>query len=391
MKTRLQPTGENLTISQGASSPAIHDKHATKLEKFIRKWSKRARMLWRFWLYKIGMDKRAVFAVLTVNAQCNFHCKYCFADYCQREEKPLSTERMLQTIDELADYGVIYLNVHGGEALIRKDIGTIINYALSKKMFVNLITNGALLKRRWDDVKNVDTLCVSMDGREENNDKNRGKGTYKIAVEAIEFALSRGVPVRITMTISQHTKNDIEWIAEWAKQRNVNIHPFLLFDQESLPEELRMTPEENREALRKLVELKKQGYPIFYSLKTLEYAMNWPFDTPTIHASDLPNLQIPKGFKFIQCYYKLLNVLVESDGTVRACNAETRGVPHVSFLEGKTVREAKEELLKQNDCLYCYHLPQMEMSNLMDLRIGPVLGQFISQTKEDIRAWFTTR
>ena len=261
-----------------------------KTAKFVKKWTKRVRMLYRFFLYKIGIDKRAVFAVLTVNSQCNFACKYCFADYCQRkEEKPLPTERMLQTIDELADYGVVYLNVHGGEALLRKDIGEIVNYALRKGMFVNLITNGALLKRRWDEVKNVDTICVSMDGREENNDKNRGKGTYKIATEAIEFALSQGIPVRITMTISQHTKDDIEWIAEWAKQRNVYIHPFLLFDQENLPEELRMIPEENKEAMRKLIELKKKGYPIFYSLKTLEYALNWPFDKPTIHKQDLKN------------------------------------------------------------------------------------------------------
>ncbi len=356
-----------------------------KTTKFFKKWMKRARMLYRFALYKIGIDTRAVFAVLTVNSQCNFTCKYCFADYCQRDEKPLPTERMLQTIDELADYGVVYLNVHGGEALLRKDIGTIINYACSKRMFVNLITNGTLLKRRWDDVKNVDTLCVSMDGREENNDKNRGKGTYKIATEAIEFALSKGVPVRITMTISQYTKNDIEWIAEWAKKRKVNIHPFLLFDQENLPEELWMTPEENREALKKLVELKKKGYPIFYSLKILKYALNWPFDSSVIRERYLSDITIPKGFKFIPCYYKLLNVLVESDGTVRGCNAETRGVPHVSFLDGKTVREAKEELLEKNDCLYCYHLPQMEMSSLMNLRIMPVLGQFMRQMKEDVK------
>lgn len=377
------------TTNTSAKKIAPKNEKMSKAVKFVRKWTKRAKMLYRFFLYKIGVDKRAVFAVLTVNSQCNFTCKYCFADYCQRNnEKPLPTERMLQTIDELADYGVIYINIHGGEALLRKDIGEIINYALSKGMFVNLITNGALLKRRWDDVKNVDTLCVSMDGREENNDKNRGKGTYKIATEAIEFALSQGVTVRITMTISQYTKNDIEWIAEWAKKNKVYIHPFLLFDQESLPEELWMTPEENKEAMRKLIALKRKGYPILYSLKTLEYAYNWPFNSPTIHARDLKNLTIPKDFKFIPCYYKLLNVLVENDGTVRACNAETRGVPHVSFLDGKTVREAKEELLKKNDCLYCYHLPQMEMSNLMNLQLVPVLGQFMSQTKEDIKALF---
>lgn len=359
-----------------------------KTAKFIRKWMKRARILYRFFLYKIGVDRRPVFAVLTVNSHCDFRCRYCFADYYQRHDKPLPLERMKQTIDELADYGVIYLNVHGGEALIRNDIGQILNYALSKNMFVNLITNGTLLQKKWEDVKNIDSLCISLDGREANNDKNRGKGTFKIATEAIDFALSQGMPVRIGMTITQHTQDDLEWLAEWAKRRHIYIQPFLLFDQENLPKELWMTPEENREALRTLIALKRKGYPIFYSFKTLEYALRWPYNTPILRERDLKNIKVQQGFEFIPCYYKLLNVLCENNGTVRTCNIMSRGGAHISFLDGKTVREAKEELLLVDDCLYCYHLPQMEFSNLMNLQLRPVFEQFVSQTKEDIKALF---
>ena len=189
----------------------------TKAKKFLQKWFKRWRMLFRLFLFKLGIDKRPVFAVLTVTSYCNFKCKYCFADYHTRtSEKDFPAERIFKTIDELAALGVVYVNVHGGEALLRKDIGEIIRYALKKGMFVNLITNGTLLKRRWEDVKDVDVICVSVDGTEENNDKNRGKGTYKIATEAIDFALSQGATVRLGMTITKHTMNDMEMLAEWA-------------------------------------------------------------------------------------------------------------------------------------------------------------------------------
>lgn len=357
----------------------------TKAGKFLGKWTKRARMFYRLFMFRIGLDKRPVFAVLTVNSQCNFKCKYCFADYHQRLEKPLSTDTILRIIDELNDYGVIYLNVHGGEALIRKDIGQILNYGLRKGMFVNLITNGRYLKERWEEAKNVDSFCVSLDGREENNDKNRGAGSFKIASEAIDFALSKGATVRIGMTITQHTMHDLEWVAEWAKKRNIYIHHYLLFDQENLPEDLRMTREENNDALRKLIELKKKGYPVFYSYRTLEYALNWPFEKLVLGKDDIRELKVPENFEFIPCNYKTINVLVESNGTVRACNARVRQEAHISVLD-KPLRQAKEELLTIDDCLYCYHLPKMEFSNLMALKLEPVINQFAAQLKEDVKA-----
>lgn len=356
-----------------------------KLEKFVTKWFKRARMLTRLILFKFGLDTRPLFAVLTVNANCNFRCKYCFADYHERKEKPLSTEQILKIIDELADFGVIYLNVHGGEALIRNDMGQILEYALRKRMFVNLITNGTLLQKRWEEVKDIDSFCISLDGRPENNDKNRGEGSFKVAAEAIDFARAKGVPVRIGMTVTKHTMGDLEWVAEWARERRIYIHHYLLFDQESLPEELRMTREENRKVLIELLELKKRGYPIFYSFKTLEYALNWPYDKEVLKKSDLEGLKIDPDFELIPCQYKNINVLIESNGTVRVCNAMVRHETHISVLN-RPLKEAKKELLNVDDCLYCYHLPKMEFSHLINLKFDSVLNQFVNQLTEDVKA-----
>lgn len=352
----------------------------------IHKWQLRVKIFFRLLLVKLGLDDRPAFAVLTVNGGCNFQCGYCFADYYLNKNEFLPTERIFQTINELYDYGVLYLNVHGGEPLLRKDIGQILNYALDKGMFVNLITNGAFLEKKWEEVKNVHTLCISLDGKEENNDKNRGEGSYQKAVHAIEFALSKGMTTRLGMTITKHTQNDMRWMAEWAKERKIYVHPFLLFDQDSLPEDMWMTPEENKTVLRNLVQLKKEGYPIFYSYETLMYSLNWPYDKPVISKRDLENLELKEDFKLLPpCPYKKYNVLTESDGTVRACNILVRGHAHVSFLDGKTVEEAKKELLEESDCLYCYHLPTTEQSHLLTLSSQSVVNQAVKQLFEDIR------
>lgn len=356
-----------------------------KIRKFITKWLKRARMLWRLIMFRSGYDVRPLFAVLTVNSQCNFKCHYCFADYHKKREDALPLVKILKTIDELHDMGVIYLNVHGGEALLRKDIGEIIRHGLARRMFVNLITNGRYLKDKWEEVKDVDSICISLDGREENNDRNRGHGSFKIATEAIDFALSQGATVRIGMTITQHTKDDLLWVAEWAKERRIYIHHYLLFDQDELPEDLRMSEEENREVLRELIRLKKEKYPIFYSFRTLEYALNWPYRKAILREEDLQGLDIKEDFKFIPCNYKLINVLVESNGTVRVCNATAREGAHISFLD-RPLTEAKKELLGIDNCRYCYHLPKMEFSNLMGLEFESVMNQFINQFCEDLKA-----
>ncbi|MBF0299221.1 MAG: radical SAM protein [Oligoflexia bacterium] len=355
------------------------------LSLFFSKWNKRLRIFFRLLLHKLNIDKRPVFAVLTVTSQCNYSCSYCFSDYHKKANIALSTENILKIIDELHQYGVIYLNVHGGEALLRQDIGIIIEHALSKKMFVNLITNGVLLKKKWEQVKKVNSICISLDGREENNDKNRKKGSFKSAVEAIDFVLAQAIPVRIGMTITRHTQHDLHYIAEFAKTRKIFIQPFLLFDQENLPQDIRMTSRENKVALESLIKLKKEGYPIFYSLETLEYAYNWPFEQEHLKKSDLNNTILQSNFPFRECYYKKLNILVENDGSIRACNARARKGLHIS-LSNNFIKDAKEALLKQDDCLYCYHLPKNEFGNLMSLRLPTLMGQFSHQLKEDIRS-----
>lgn len=353
-----------------------------------RRWFKRLKILARLALLNLGLDKRAVFGVLTVNGSCNFSCHYCFADYYLKKDEALPLERMLKTIDEMREIGVVYLNVHGGEALLRRDIGDILDHALRRGFFVNLITNGTLVVKRWEQIRGVDTMVVSLDGRPENNDLNRGRGTAAQALRAIEFARSQGMTVRVGMTITKHTMGDLDWMMEWAKTNDLQVHPFLLFDQESLPEHLWMTPHENRAALAKLLDFKKRGYPVLYSEETLKYALEWPYEKAVLDGKDLAELkengELRPDFKLVDCSYKKYNVLSENNGTVRTCNILARKSYHASYLDGKTLGEAKRELHANEDCRHCYHLPQTEISQLMQLRMGPLIGQFVSQFVEEI-------
>ena len=117
--------------------------------------------------------------VLVVNNRCNLNCNYCFGDYGNRRDTDYTTEELVKIIDDLYDLGTRYMIVHGGETLLRKDIGYIVNYIKNKGIYVGFITNGILLQKKIDEIRNVDSLCISLDGRMEGNDLNRGKGAFE--------------------------------------------------------------------------------------------------------------------------------------------------------------------------------------------------------------------
>jgi MoaA/NifB/PqqE/SkfB family radical SAM enzyme len=133
---------------------------------------------------------------LVVNNRCDFNCSYCFGSYHQRRTKDYTTDELKQLIDKLYDMGTRYLNFHGGEALLRRDIGEIIDYVKQKGMYCCLITNGSLLHKKLDQVRIVDNLTISFDGAKENNDLNRGEGTYDKALSAIKLAIQEKIPLR---------------------------------------------------------------------------------------------------------------------------------------------------------------------------------------------------
>ncbi|MFH1305593.1 MAG: radical SAM protein, partial [Candidatus Omnitrophota bacterium] len=121
--------------------------------------------------------------LLFMTDRCNLRCKYCEGDWSGRRIKDFTTDEILRIIDECKELGAYHFIIHGGEILLRNDIGRIIDYMKGKDLYVNLITNGILLPKWINEIKKVDSLCISLDGREENHDFVRGKGSYSAAMK----------------------------------------------------------------------------------------------------------------------------------------------------------------------------------------------------------------
>jgi len=315
---------------------------------------------------------------IVVNNPCNLNCKYCFGEYNKRSAKDdFSTDELKRLIDELCENGTIYLTVHGGETLMRKDIGEIVRYMKEKGLYVNLITNGILLEKKLHEINIVDSICLSLDGREEGNDYIRGKGTFKAVLRAVDLVKSAGIPLRVQATLTKYTKDDMAFLAQLANDKEFHLEFSLLFASTPDMKNLMMDDQETRKALREIKELKKKGYPIFTSLVTLDLALNWEdYGYTTLTKEDLP-----PHLKPIPCGYARHKFTIDANGRTFPCFPLNTTFNAYNVKE-VGVKKAFEHTVRNNKCVLCPFLTQNDWNYMLSLSPGFLVHQVILNMKE---------
>lgn len=135
--------------------------------------------------------------------RCNLACPGCGKiDY----PDPILNQRLSfqQCMDAIDECGAPAVSIAGGEPLLHRDMPKIVQGYLAKKKFVILCTNALLLKKKIDDYKPSPyfSWSIHLDGDKAMHDHAVDqKGTYEVAVEAIQLAQSRGFRVQINCTV----------------------------------------------------------------------------------------------------------------------------------------------------------------------------------------------
>ncbi|NBE51855.1 mycofactocin radical SAM maturase [Streptomyces boluensis] len=127
---------------------------------------------------------------------CNLSCAHCLSSSGRRDPLELSTAEMKSVIDELQRMQVFYVNVGGGEPTVRPDFWELLDYAVAHQVGVKFSTNGLRLTpdraRRLAATDYVD-VQISLDGAtREVNDAVRGRGSYDMAMRAMENLAAAG-------------------------------------------------------------------------------------------------------------------------------------------------------------------------------------------------------
>jgi MoaA/NifB/PqqE/SkfB family radical SAM enzyme len=321
----------------------------------------------------ISNNYKPLVILLYLTDRCNSKCRYCVGNWSGRKIKDYTTDEVKKIIDECRSLGSIHITIHGGELLLRNDTKEIIDYLKENKFYVNVVTNGILLPSKIDEIANVDSLCISLDGREENNDYNRGKGTYKASMTAIKLAKEKGFRLTVQSTLTNRSVKDIEYLCRQAKEIGY-FQQFSLLLKPLTPEEkeLGLSDEGARDALRQILKLKKEGYPVFTSYRALKNAINWPygFDKQRLEIAELP-----PGNKLIKCFFGKLKIAIDADGFAYPCSTlNDSRVSNELNVKDVGVKKAYEHILKNKPCEACYYLTQ----NDWNLLLGGSLRQYMN-------------
>lgn len=146
---------------------------------------------------------------------CNLACVHCLSSSGRRDPNELSTAEAKAVIDELQAMQVFYINIGGGEPMVRPDFFELLEYAIAHQVGVKFSTNGTKLDaEKAVRLASMDYLDVqiSLDGATaEINDKVRGVGSYAASIAAMEnLAVAKFGPFKISVVITRENVTQLD-------------------------------------------------------------------------------------------------------------------------------------------------------------------------------------
>src|SRR3954470_7072768 len=146
---------------------------------------------------------------------CNLQCVHCLSSSGRRDPRELTTAEAKGVLDELRDLQVFYINIGGGEPMVRRDFFDIVEHSIGNGIGVKFSTNGAFIKpdtaARLAAMDYLD-IQISLDGLDApTNDAVRGSGSYEMARRAMDnLAAASFGPFKISVVVTRHNVDQLD-------------------------------------------------------------------------------------------------------------------------------------------------------------------------------------
>jgi MoaA/NifB/PqqE/SkfB family radical SAM enzyme len=132
-----------------------------------------------------------------ITYRCNLQCKHCITSsslYVDNTPE-LPTQRILEIITELAEIGVLEIEIGGGEPLTHPDWPLIAQHIRDSGMNLIINTNGLLLNEKNIQFLNIIQpleMCISFDGGRSFHNDMWGRDTYDRALYGLKNLIQNG-------------------------------------------------------------------------------------------------------------------------------------------------------------------------------------------------------
>ena len=164
--------------------------------------------------FKLGLDA-PICLTWEITYACNLACVHCLSSSGRRDPRELSTDECKAVVDELQRLQVFYVNIGGGEPMLRPDFFEIVQYSVDHQVGVKFSTNGTYIDdeaaRRLAAMDYLD-IQVSLDGANPQvNDLIRGEGSHAAALAAMErLAAADFGPFKISLVVTRHNVDQLD-------------------------------------------------------------------------------------------------------------------------------------------------------------------------------------
>jgi len=160
-----------------------------------------------------------------ITYRCNERCVHCYLDHDDLGE--MTNAEIEDVLDQLADAGVFFLALSGGEVLMRRDFFDIVEHARRRLFNVKIKTNGVMIRepeaRRLRQL-GVEQVQISVySHRPEVHDGiTKLPGSLRRTIEAIRFLKLQGLKVSMANVLMTANLFDNQGVMSLAKDLGVS-------------------------------------------------------------------------------------------------------------------------------------------------------------------------
>lgn len=285
----------------------------------------------------------------SITSKCNLRCIFCSQNAGQPTSDELTTNQCYSILDQVARYNASIIGFTGGEPFLRRDIDSIVTYAIRRGLRCVITTNGTLLQK-------IPVSCLvkfikirmSLDAPDASlHEKLRGvNNIFSTIIDNIKFVKTLGIKREIVTTIGRYNLQILDEMFSFLTTLKIEEWSLSILTPTGRGSNLQdhcLNPEEYYAIIEKLISFKKSA-PFHIKVDIPQFA--------AIYSQPLKN----KGEHYCSAATDLM--VIFPDGQVGPCftlpltdgNAKYNDLYHIWNTSNLFKLFRDKSLLKSNCC-----------------------------------------
>ncbi|MGC8621977.1 MAG: radical SAM protein [Caldisphaera sp.] len=260
-------------------------------------------------------------AELELTQECSFACQYCLVYGSPSGKSGLSKSKWLKIVKTLLNKNLMEITLTGGDPLNSDSFWPIMELLQDTEVGISIYTPGIKVDiefikklKELHNFKNI-SLQISLDSVDEKiNDRYRGIGAYKSAINAIKLLNQNSIPVTIATLIFPDTINSLEPIFIFGQKYSAKV-------KVGLVDFIGRATQIKKERII-LNEEQKQRLNLEYAKMQHKYgsSFNDIIELKQLNESELENFEYMSNLEYKKCPTSYGIIDINFDGLIKPCS-----------------------------------------------------------------------